>query len=199
MHQAFLRNASCYPGIPYPPEVPTGLIAGVYYISSRPSQEPGATNQLPLILLPIKLTMEIFIRQMSESDASAVAILSRQLGYSLSEEQILQNIKAVLADKDHDAFVAVYEKQVVGWIGLAHSIQIELPPYCVINGLVVNEDYRGKGIGKLLIEKAKQWGREKGNNTLRLRCNVKRDEAHLFYQHHGFKETKQQILFEIKI
>lgn len=136
---------------------------------------------------------------MSESDAPAVAILSQQLGYPLSEEQILQNIKAVLADKDHNAFVATHQNRVIGWIGLAHSVQIELPPCCEINGLVVNEDYRGKGIGKLLIERAKQWCREKGDNTLRLRCNVKRTEAHLFYQHLGFTETKRQINFEIKI
>ena len=143
--------------------------------------------------------MEIFIRQMSEMDVPAVTTLSQQLGYPLPEEQILENMKAVLESKDHDAFVAVHENKVVGWIGVAQAILIVIPPYCEINGLVIDQHYRGQGIGKMLIKKAKQWGKEKGNNKLKLRCNVKRIETHLFYQHLGFMETKEQKTFELSI
>jgi GNAT superfamily N-acetyltransferase len=143
--------------------------------------------------------MEIFIRQMAETDVRVVTMLSQQLGYPLSEEQILQNLKAVLESKDHDAFVAVHENKVVGWIGVAQAILIVVPAYCEINGLVIDQYYRGKGIGKMLIGKAKQWGKEKGLNKLKLRCNMKRTETHLFYQHMNFIETKQQKTFEINI
>ena len=143
--------------------------------------------------------MEIEIRQIKPQDSAAITKLSSQLGYPLSELQIAKNIQVVLSNKDHDAFVAVHENQVVGWIGVAHTIMIEMTPYCEINGLVINEKYRGKGIGKLLIERAKQWGKEKGNTTIRLRCNVKRKETHLFYQHLGFIETKEQKNFELNI
>ena len=143
--------------------------------------------------------MEIFIRQMSETDVAAVTMLSQQLGYPLPEEQILQNMKAVLETKDHDAFVAVHENKVVGWIGVAQAILIVIPAYCEINGLVIDQYYRGKGIGKMLIEQAKQWGKEKGNNKLKLRCNEIRTETHLFYQHLGFMETKEQKTFELNI
>jgi GNAT superfamily N-acetyltransferase len=142
--------------------------------------------------------MNLIIRKMAHEDAAAIAMLSHQLGYFLSEEQTLQNIAAVTANKDSDAFVVIHEKQVVGWIGISLAIQIESPPFCEIRGLVVDEKYRKMGIGKMLIEKAIQWCREKGNNTIRLRCNVKRSEAHLFYRHLGFKETKEQKVFELK-
>ena len=143
--------------------------------------------------------MEIEIRQIKPQDSSAITELSRQLGYPLSQDQISKNIEVILANKDHDAFVAVHKNQIVGWIGVAQTIMIEMTPYCEINGLVIDEKFRGKGIGKLLIEKAKQWAKEKGNNTIRLRCNVKRKETHLFYQHLGFIETKEQKNFEINI
>jgi GNAT superfamily N-acetyltransferase len=143
--------------------------------------------------------MEFSIRQISPSDVAAIKSLSQQLGYTLSEEQTLQNIKAVLENNDHNAFVAVSENQVVGWIGMTQAIMLELTPHCEINGLVIDEKYRGHGIGKLLIEKAKQWAREKGNDKLCLRCNVIRKETHLFYKHLGFVETKEQKRFEIKI
>ncbi len=91
------------------------------------------------------------------------------------------------------------DNRLIGWVGVAQALQIELAPFCEIRGLVVDDQYRNRGVGKLLVEQAKKWGREKRNDKLRLRCNVKRTEAHLFYQHLGFKEAKQQKVFEIEI
>jgi len=136
---------------------------------------------------------------MNVKDAEAVNALSKQLGYPLSIEQTLQNIKAVLQSKDHTAFVAEYENKIAGWIGAAQAIMIEVMPYCEINGLVIDEHHRGMGIGKLLIDRVKQWAKEKGNDKIGLRCNVKRTEAHLFYEHLGFTELKQQKKFVINI
>lgn len=143
--------------------------------------------------------MEIFIRNIVPDDAEDIARLTAQLGYSLSLTETAQNIKAIREHKDHDAFVAIYEGHIVGWIGVSHAIQLETLPFCEIRGLVVDDQYRKMGIGKLLIEKAKQWCRNKGNNLLRLRCNVKRTETHLFYLHLGFQEKKEQKVFEITV
>jgi GNAT superfamily N-acetyltransferase len=55
------------------------------------------------------------------------------------------------------------------------------------------------GIGKLLIDRVKHWAKEKGNDKIGLHCNVKRTEAHLFYQQLGFTELKQQKNFVINI
>jgi GNAT superfamily N-acetyltransferase len=143
--------------------------------------------------------MEIFIRSISERDAEAINALSTQLGYTMPIEQTLANIRSVLGTTGHNAFVAIFENRIIGWIGVAEALQIESAPFCEIRGLIVDERYRGQGIGKLLIEKVKQWSKETGNKTLRLRCNMIRKEAHLFYQHLGFKEIKEQKVFEMKI
>lgn len=142
--------------------------------------------------------MEIFIRQLSVDDVLPVAALCRQLGYHQSLDQTLENIKAVLGTKDHDAFVALHGEEVVGWIGVCVAIQIESPACCEIRGLVVDDHYRNCGVGKSLVEKAKQWCQEKGHKKLRLRCNMKRTETHLFYQHLNFKVVKEQKVFEIE-
>ena len=143
--------------------------------------------------------MKIIIREMTTKDAEAVNALSKQLGYPLSIEQTLQNIKAIFQSKDHTAFVAEYEHKVVGWIGAAQAIMIEVLPHCEMNGLVIDENHRGMGIGKLLIDRVKHWAKEKGNDKIGLHCNVKRTEAHLFYEHLGFTELKQQKNFVIHI
>ena len=143
--------------------------------------------------------MQIMVREMLVKDAQAVNLLSAQLGYSLSPEQTVKNIKAVLQSNNHIAFVALHENKIVGWIGAAQTIMIEVMPHCEINGLVTDERYRGKGVGKLLIEMVKQWAKENGSDVLSLHCNVTRTAAHLFYEHIGFKAIKEQKYFTIAI
>jgi len=140
----------------------------------------------------------IITREVTGEDAAIIAALSRQLGYTISVEQTLQNINALLQSEQHAVFVAV-DDNVIGWTGVSYSISPESPPLCEIHGLVIDEQYRNKGIGKLLIEKAKQWSRNRGVGKLRLRCNVKRTATHKFYEHLGFSEIKQQKVFEINI
>ena len=71
--------------------------------------------------------------------------------------------------------------------------------HCEMNGLVIDNDHQGKGVGKLLIEEVKHWAREKGNSKLSLHCNIKRTETHEFYKHLGFKSAKNQTNFVIDI
>ncbi len=143
--------------------------------------------------------MEIIIREITSTDAEEVNILSRQLGYPLTIGQTSQNIDAIRNSKDHIAFAAVNESRIVGWIGAAHSIMLEVMPCCEINGLVIDENYRGKGIGKLLIEKVKEWAKARELNKLSLRCNVKRITTHEFYKHMGFTALKQQTNFVLDL
>lgn len=143
--------------------------------------------------------MEIFLRTMIADDAETVTHLSKQLGYEISIDQTSKNIDSILKEENCEAFVAVHDKKVVGWITVAFTTTIESPPFCEIRGLVVDEQYRKNNIGKMLIEKVKQWCREKKCERLRLRCNVKRTDTHKFYLHLGFTEKKEQKVFEISL
>lgn len=142
---------------------------------------------------------DIHIRPITENDASAIAGLSKQLGYSLSTEETVENIRGVLADKDHAAFVACIDNQVVGWIHILKAVRIESKPFIEIGGLVIDENYRKQGIGKLLVNKAREWTKERHIEKLRVRCNRKRTEAHEFYLALGFTESKEQKVFETSI
>ncbi|MEO8712724.1 MAG: GNAT family N-acetyltransferase [Parafilimonas sp.] len=143
--------------------------------------------------------MDIVLRTINLNDAEAAAHLSKQLGYEISAIQIIDNITAIIESKNDEAFVAIHENKVVGWIGVAYTIILESLPSCVIRGLIVDEKYRKKNIGKMLIEKAKQWCAEKNCSRLRVRCNVTRKDTHAFYLHLGFTEKKEQKVFEIEV
>ncbi len=143
--------------------------------------------------------MKISIREITGTDAEAINNLSQQLGYPLTTEQTSQNINAIRNSMDHIAFAAVHENKIVGWIGAAHTIMLEVMPYCEINGLVIDENYRGKGIGKLLIERVKEWAKARELSKLSLRCNVTRIATHEFYKHMGFTALKQQTNFVLAL
>jgi GNAT superfamily N-acetyltransferase len=143
--------------------------------------------------------MEILIKEMIADNAGATAHLAKQLGYEITCEQTEENIKLMLEDENSKAFVAIAENKIVGWISVAKIVTIASTPFCEIRSLIVDEAYRKNNIGKLLIEKAKQWSKEKNCERLRLRCNIKRQETHAFYLHLGFAKMKEQTVFEINI
>ena len=74
----------------------------------------------------------IITREVTGEDAAIIAGLSRQLGYTISVEQTLQNINALLQSEQHAVFVAVDDK-VIGWTGVSYSISPESPPLCEIH------------------------------------------------------------------
>jgi GNAT superfamily N-acetyltransferase len=79
-------------------------------------------------------------------------------------------------------FVAECDHAVAGWIGVVYVLTIQSMPFCEVRGLVVDEQFRKKNIGKLLVEEAALWCKEKDCTTLRVRCNVKREPIHSILQ-----------------
>ena len=68
---------------------------------------------------------------------------------------------------------------------------------CVVEiaGLVVDEKYRKMGIGRRLLAVTEDWARTQDCTRLSLCSNVKREEAHKFYQALGYQRTKTQYTF----
>jgi N-acetylglutamate synthase-like GNAT family acetyltransferase len=143
--------------------------------------------------------MSILIRTAKKEDAKAISRLSSQLGYQISEEDTIYNIE-LLNESEHDVvYVAILDNNVIGWIHIFYSLRIESKPFCEIGGLVVDENIRGSGIGRMLIKKAVEWSRMKLCETLRVRTNIVRLETHKFYAKMGFTLTKQQNVFGLSL
>jgi GNAT superfamily N-acetyltransferase len=143
--------------------------------------------------------MKITIKEIEIKDAGAITGLTRQLGYESTEDQTAQRIKNILNNPQHFACAAIVENEIVGWIHAFISIHLESDPFVEIGGLVVDESFRGKGIGKNLIGEVTQWARRNDFDKLRVRSNTKRNETHQFYLNLGFAITKEQKVFDKKI
>ena len=142
--------------------------------------------------------MSLSARKAIVADSAAITKLSNQLGYSITETDTLANLSVIFQSDKDIVVVALWNNEIAGWIHVFNTIRVESGRFCEIGGLVVDEQYQRKGIGRLLVNEARRWTTEQGVSSLRVRCNIKRTEAHDFYESIGFKENKQQKVFEIK-
>jgi len=145
------------------------------------------------------LIMEIHIREMKLEDAGSVARLSGQFDYPSSEKETKDRLLILQEYPDNCGFVAIQNNEIIGWIHVILSVHIESSPFYEISGLVVDEPYRGQGVGKHLVNEVKLWCSGKEINKLRVRCNVTRIMSHEFYLKLGFKESKVSKIFDMNI
>jgi len=143
--------------------------------------------------------MEVSVREAMADDAAAIARLSDQMGYAISVPDTLRNLEIIGQHENEIILVALTNNNLVGWIHVFQTTRVESGSFCEIGGLVVDDQFRHLGIGKLLIEKTKAWCVSRGSSNLRVRSNIKRKEAHEFYLRVGFGESKQQRVFELTI
>jgi len=136
------------------------------------------------------------IRRLTADDADAAAELSSQLGYSCSAEDLRERIEELSRAADRVAFAAVIDGQIVGWIDAAMERHLQSAASAVIGGLVVREDTRGLGVGKRLCLEVEEWARSKSVPLVRVRSQIKREDAHRFYLRDGYRKVKTSLVFE---
>lgn len=136
------------------------------------------------------------IRTATLGDAERIAVLSTQLGYPSSRHEVERRLSRIVRDEDHAVFVAAgSDGQVLGWVHAHVSHLVESDPEAEVGGLVVDEAHRGGGIGRLLVERAEQWSREKRLKSVYIRSNVIRQDAHAMYKKLGYDIVKTQYAF----
>ena len=143
----------------------------------------------------MKIDSDLKIRSANLTDTDSIVSLTIELGYSPMHEEIKSKIKKISKIDEQAVFVAEYEN-VIGWIHITLVEPLESLPFVEIKGIVVNLNFRGKGIGTKLINEAKKWASSKGLNRIRVRTNIKRTETIDYYKKIGFGLKKSQEVLE---
>ncbi|MFN8792103.1 MAG: GNAT family N-acetyltransferase [Bdellovibrionales bacterium] len=135
---------------------------------------------------------------MTESDLFGVQALSDQLGYPLEIEDLKSSYHRISKDPYYALFVAKDDhRKVLGWIQVRlDSKTLIHETYAEVAALVVDENHRGQGIGKLLLQEVEKWAQQKQVKTIRLLSNTKRTEAHRFYLREGYEILKTSNIFK---
>jgi GNAT superfamily N-acetyltransferase len=139
---------------------------------------------------------QVIIRAAEPGDAGRIAVLCRQLGYPTPQEEVERRIEHIRQREEHAIYVAQRTSgEVIGWVHVSAHHLLLAAPHAQIGGLVVHEDHRRLGVGRLLMERAERWARERGCQAVSLRSNVIRREAHAFYEAIGYRHIKTQRAF----
>lgn len=119
-------------------------------------------------------------------------------GKVLTTSRVEDLFTRILLDPNQQTLVAVDYGEIVGTLvvailpNLAHSGK----PYAIVENVVVDEEYRGEGVGTALMQEGIERAREAGAYKLALCSNLEREESHSFYRSIGMEQSHAG--FEVK-
>jgi len=99
--------------------------------------------------------------------------------------------KNSIEGEDSIALIAEVEGAPAGYLvgGIEKvSVYRNIGSMCEVDFMWVDEEYRGKSIGKQLMEEATQWAKEKGVKRMRVIASYSNKKAIEFYKREGFFE-----------
>ena len=109
-------------------------------------------------------------------------------------------MRAVLGSENDLVLVAMGDSgAVIGWIQAHASHVIESGFRVEIAGLIVSPEARRCGVGRALVTRVEEWGRQLGAAAVVVRSNVQRIESHAFYPALGYGVSKTQRVYRKKL
>lgn len=132
-------------------------------------------------------------RKYNEADLETLQQLMLELGYSVEQTELRNNIEAILHGGG-EILVAEENNVLVGSVCILMDARLAEGIYAEIVSLIVSGQARGKGIGTALVRAAEGWASQRVNK-IRIRANETRTSAHAFYLDRGYEKIKTQKIF----
>ena len=147
---------------------------------------------------------DILIRRAKESDLPVIQKLLEDLIDAMDDTEgidtgiALKNCERLLNDAGSHFLVAAREGTPVGFINFAvRQTVLHQSPSALIDELVVAEEYRGKGVGRRLVQAAIEKCRQLGCCEVEVSTEKTNLKAREFYKQGGFEEIG--TLFEVDL
>ena len=137
--------------------------------------------------------MNINLKEATIQDLSGILNLYATVldnGNILNQEHAETLFKKMQTYPNYKVYVAENDEHIVGTFALLimDNLAHQGTPSGVVEDVAVLNDLQGKGIGKLMMEFAMEKCREAGCYKLVLSSNIKRKEAHAFYESLDFEK-----------
>ena len=143
---------------------------------------------------------DVSIRAATLADAARLAVLSEVLGYPATPDALAERLGRLLGRDEECVLVAeVTPAHIVGWLHGGERELLESGRRCEILGLVVDLTYRGRGVGRRLVQAAETWASTRGLDQMTVRSNVGRAESHPFYERLGYVRAKTQHAYRKRL
>lgn len=140
----------------------------------------------------------VLLRHATLQDAAEIGRLLTQLGHATTTEQVVERWTAWETD-GNSALVATVDADTLIGLCMLHQMRVLHRPRPLgrITALVVEEDRRGQGIGRMLVSAAEDLFVRAGCGLLEVTSNLKRADAHAFYETLGYDKSSYRLVREI--
>jgi len=143
----------------------------------------------------VENSLNTIVRSARHGDVPTIALLCGQLGYPVSEREMLKRFESISDKKKQHFFVAEAAGRIIGWLEVFQPCSVLNRNDAEVGALIVEESARNAGVGRKLMDRAEEWAREHHCTAVYLRSNIVRREAHTFYEGRGYKIMKTQHVF----
>lgn len=140
----------------------------------------------------------VALRYATIADSAEIARLLTQLGHPTTTQEVIDRWPAWEGDGNSALVAAVDAENLIG-LCMLHQMRVLHRPKPVgrITSLVVEENRRGQGIGRMLVVAAEDKFVRAGCGLLEITSNVRRADAHAFYESLGYDKTSVRLVREI--
>lgn len=135
----------------------------------------------------------VTVREARGADAAAVAALYRSFVSSPHINVREDRLETIASDPNNFLFVCEVDEVVCGtaFLTLCLDAMFGNQPYGVLENVVVDEAWRGKGIGSQLLAHAEEVCRMRDCSKIMLLSTASRTSAHRFFEQQGFSAANK--------
>ncbi len=147
--------------------------------------------------------METEISKATGKDLPSILHLYANLGMDDGNILTLKEAKRIFnrikTYPDYKLYIARVDKEIVGTFALIimDNIGHMGTPSGIVEDVVVHPEWRGKGVGKKMMQFAMERCKKRGCYKMALSSNIKREDAHCFYESLGFKKHGYSFIVEL--
>jgi len=135
---------------------------------------------------------------MKSSDRLTVVDLLDQLGYPTNPKVFQKRLKNLKSKLDL-LLVAVSDKKLAGFASLHLIPLVHKNGFLArITALVVDQEFRRKGVGKALVRKLETYALKNSAARLEVTSATRRKDAHHFYFEMGYQEYRKRFMKSLK-
>lgn len=117
-----------------------------------------------------------------------------------SVEEYKMDLDWNLRDTMSVLFIATCNNKIIGYVTANISwfkySSYNLSNYCTIGDIMIDENYRHSGIGKLFLVEIKKWAKSESTHKIVLDVFSKNTKAISFFKNQGFNDNFNNLILE---
>lgn len=131
--------------------------------------------------------MNIRIESIQPNDILQIVPLLRKINHKTPQD-LLESRLIEMANLPHYECVGMYlDKELIGISGLWYSTRHYIGKTVEPDHVVINEEYRNKGLGKKFFKWIHEYTQSKGCEAIELNTYVENRKSHKFYYNEGYE------------